>query len=96
MFANFIIEVQVMAKSTKGIEMFYHVGYVNRIFQNVSDACEYYRVNNTHMRSLDQYSTKCSGVDPVTNLRYVIREYNGEFLSIEPWQNQDKVIFKGT
>ena len=56
-----------------------HIGYVNHIFTTKKAACEHYDKHNPEMRSLNAHGTWRSDWHPHTYLRYVVREYSGEW-----------------
>ena len=62
---------------------FDHIGYIKKIFNTKKQAAEYYDLYNPNMRKLNINNTWNSDWDPVTYLRYVVREYNGEYLKIQ-------------
>ena len=64
---------------------FEHVGYMNKIFKNKNEAIKYYNEKNPHMRNINIHGNCVSDWDPNTRLRYIIREYNGEIMKIEPF-----------
>ena len=51
-----------------------HVGYMNARFRTKKDACSYYDRHNPHMRALNSGNTYISDWDPITHLRYIVRE----------------------
>lgn len=63
---------------------FEHIGYINKLFITKKEASDYYNQFNTHMRQLNENSG-ASDWDPYTKLRYVVREYLGECLKIQPF-----------
>ena len=75
----YILELQ---KFNKDHNVFRHMGYLNKMFLTKEEACDYYDKHNKHMRSLNKYNTYRSDWDPVTQFRYVIREYDREYLNI--------------
>lgn len=87
----YILEVQKFTsggKSEVAIAMngiFTHIGYMDKVFQNKQEACEYYDIHNKHMRSLNAYGTWSSDWDPNTSLRYVVRKFDGECRTIAPF-----------
>jgi len=76
-----ILEVQRYT-NLNGIIGFEHVGYMNKIFQTRKEAIEYYDRNNTEMRSINAHDTLCSDWHPTTKLRYVVRPYHYEILTV--------------
>ena len=74
----YIFEIQKFIRVRR---LFRHVGYLNKIFLTKEDACDYYDYNNKHMKKICRESYK-SDWDPVTQLRYVIRDYDREILFI--------------
>lgn len=81
---GFILEVQryIRDERTGANGIFEHVGYVNRIFKTKPNAAEYYDILFPEMRGLNVLLTWNSDWHPETRLRYVVREYYGEVLSI--------------
>lgn len=65
-----------------------HIGYMNKIFKTKNDACNYYNNHHPHMRSLNAHNTWISDWEPNTKLRYVVRNFNGEYLKILPFKEQ--------
>ena len=63
---------------------FEHIGYINKLFRTKKEAGDYYDQFHPHMRRLNAHKTWRSDCAPNTNLRYVVREYSGEFLKITP------------
>ena len=61
---------------------FFHIGYMDVVFETPQQACDYYDSYNPHMRSLFALNTMRSDLDPTTNYRFVVREYDGESLCI--------------
>ncbi len=64
---------------------FEHIGYMNILFRTKKEASDYYDNFNTHMRSLNAHNSWYSDWDPNTRLRYVVRNYSGEYLKISPF-----------
>lgn len=64
---------------------FFHIGYMDKVFETPQCACDYYDTYNPHMRSLFYLNTWRSDLDLTTNYRFVVREYDGEELSICPF-----------
>ena len=63
--------------------VYIHLGYMDMVFETSQQACYYYDTYNPHMRSLfDSKPAGRSDIDPTTNYRFVVREYDGERLSI--------------
>ena len=75
---SYVLEVQRFVKAS-GYE---HVGYLQRVFKNKNEACAYYDSFNLHMRSLNAHNTWRSDWDPSTRLRYVVRNFDCELLSV--------------
>jgi hypothetical protein len=67
-----------------------HLGYMNIIFKTKKLACDYYDKHNPHMRPLNAHNTYRSDWDPETYIEYVIREYGGEYLKIQPFVEKNK------
>lgn len=85
---SYVLEVQKFIGNVNNNGKFEHIGYMNKIFTNKSDACIYYNRYNSHMRKLlHVYWNNCSDWDQNTQLRYIVREYYGECLKIEPFEN---------
>lgn len=89
--ATHVLEVQKftsggkaeVAIAMKGI--YTHIGYMDKVFLSKQEACDYYDTHNKHMRSLNAHGTWRSDWDPDTRFRYVIREYDGECMTIPPF-----------
>ena len=85
----YVLEVQKFASDAKvAIEMrgkYTHIGYMYNLFPSKQEACDYYDIHNKHMRSLNAHGTWRSDWDPETRFRYVIREYDGETRTIQPF-----------
>ena len=65
---------------------FKHVGYMDKVFKSEKRACKYYRKHNRHMRPIGVFGVMWSDWDPETKLRYVVRQYYGECLSIREFK----------
>lgn len=72
-----------------GAGTFVHVGYMNAKFQTRKDAASYYDRHNPHMRSLNAYDTWASDWDPVTRLKYIVREDCNVQQTIAPFDPAD-------
>lgn len=66
-----------------------HIGYVNKIFKTKRKACQYYdnnyrTVDNepNGLRRLNAHNTYRSDWHPETNLRYVVRRFDCEVLTL--------------
>jgi len=81
----YVLEVQRFVQEPLNEKGFYHVGYMNKIFKTKQQACDFYDVNNPNMRSLNAHNTWYSDWDPNTKLRYTVRKFNCEHLSIPSW-----------
>ena len=68
---------------------FDHIGYMDIIFKTKQQASDYYDKYNSHQRSLNAWKTWISDWDAKTNLRYVLRPYNHELLTIKPFNVDD-------
>ena len=68
---------------------FVHVGYMNAKFQTRKDAASYYNRHNPHMRSLNAHNTWASDWDPVTRLKYIVREDYNVQQTIAPFDPDD-------
>ena len=86
---TWILEVQKYIlespENPEYIGQFEHVGYMNMFFLTKQEACNYYDLYNPKLRSLNAFGTWVSDWNPIDNLRYVIRKWNGECLKIEPF-----------
>jgi hypothetical protein len=67
---------------------------MNIVFKSKNKAFEYYNTYNKHMRQINVHGNTCSDWDPNTYLRYIVREYYGEHLSIDPFNKDDRPIVK--
>ena len=65
---------------------FEHIGYMNKLFRTKKEASEYYNQFNPHMRLLNAHKNWRSDWNSDTKLRYIVREYSGEYLKIEPFE----------
>lgn len=61
---------------------FMHVGYVDKIFETSKQAGDYYNSLNPKMRSLNAHETWSSDWDPVTKLRFVVRQFDREVCAL--------------
>ncbi len=64
-----------------------HIGYMNKIFKTKQEASDYYDKYNPNMRSLNAHNTWCSDWNPQTHLKYIVREYFGEYLKIPSFED---------
>ena len=90
--SRYIFEVQKLFNKPNEISRFEHVGYINKVFQSKKDAEKYYNDYNQHMQSLNRNNNDCSDWDPITKLRYIIREDKNKQKNIPEFK--DKVLFK--
>jgi len=95
----YILEVQNLEKFpepeySKLPGTFKHIGYMNIVFKSKTKAFEYYNKYNKHMRSINAHNTNCSDWDPNTYLRYIVREYYHDYLSIDPFNKNDMPIIE--
>jgi len=79
----YILEVQEFIKEPLNLKGYHHRGYIKKLFNTKQDACDYYKLHNPHMRSIND--KWCSDWDPITKLRYVVRLFNWEHLSLPSW-----------
>jgi len=63
-----------------------HVGYMNKVFKSKQEMCHYYNIFNPHMKPLDAVDRVCSDYDPVSGLRYIVREHFYEYLHIPAFE----------
>lgn len=86
MFINehprYILEVQKRNEETCEFE---HKGYIDKIFNTIDNACKYYKLYNPDMREINE--ELYSDWDAETGLRYLIRTYNHESLTISPFKD---------
>jgi hypothetical protein len=81
----YIIEVQKFTNTspnparTEKLGMYVHIGYMNKVFLTTKEASDYYDKFNPHMRPLNAHKTLRSDWDPKSYLRYIVREYSGEY-----------------
>jgi len=66
-----------------------HVGYMDAHFKTREDAASYYDRHNAHMRPMNAQGTWASDWDPVTRLKYVVRQDLLVASSIEPFDPDD-------
>jgi hypothetical protein len=78
----YILEVQKMEWNYKSR----HVGYMNKVFETIQDACDYYNKFNICMPPLSIKRSLCSNYDPNTYLMYIVREHFNEYLHIVPFE----------
>ena len=91
----FILEVQQIVMPEQQFEMYQnsgcigvymHVGYMNVVFRSAKHAKKYYSKHNPHMRPMTHIQgVAYSDVNLVTRLRYVLRPYALEVLSVPPF-----------
>ena len=62
------------------------------VFKTKQRAADYYDQYNPHMRPLNAHHTWRSDWDPTTDLRYIVREYYSEHLSIAPFNPNDEPV----
>jgi hypothetical protein len=72
-----------------------HIGYMNKLFPTKKDAADYYNMHNKHMRKLNAHGCWNSAWDPKTRLRYVVREYYGEYLMLPSFE-EDTQLYQPT
>lgn len=72
------------------MEGFVHVGYMRAIFRSKSKAAAYYKRHNLHMRDLNAHGTWRSDWDPETMLRYAVRRFDREVMTIPPFDPADE------
>jgi hypothetical protein len=87
MSKQYMLEVQYFHddKYSYSNTRFTHLGYITKIFKSKKDASNYYNQHNPHMKPLNECESQVSDYDPNTKLRYIIRRYYGEYLSISPF-----------
>jgi len=51
-----------------------HVGYMKISFKTKKECCDYYDINNPHMRKLNTLGTYISDWNPKTKLLYIVRK----------------------
>ncbi len=76
---SYILEVQKFSPELINAR-FIHIDYMNKL-----EACKYYDDYYPEMRKLNTHGNWCSDWNPNTFFRYVVREYNGEHLTIPPF-----------
>lgn len=82
--SEFILEVQ---KFNTTLQKFDHVGYMDKIFKTKKEACNFYNLKNPNMRKINK--ELYSDLNPNTMLRYVVRIFNNEHLSIPPFETEN-------
>ena len=65
---------------------FTHVGYMNKVFPSKKKACGYYNAYQQHMPPMSASVCICSDWDTATQLRYVVRQYSGEYLGVAAFE----------
>lgn len=69
---------------------FIHIGYMNAKFNYVEEACSYYNTYNPNMKHIDTNKTILySDIHDNTHLRYIVRQYNNELLTLDPFDTND-------
>ena len=81
---NYILEVQKII-SGHSEDQFYHIGYMKGSFYTQIGAAHYYSRHNCHMPPIRSETSWASNCDPVTKLRYIVRERLNSAQSIEPF-----------
>lgn len=90
---TYMLETQEFITNKNGITKgFAHVGYMKAIFNFEDEASSYYDTYNPHMRSLNAHKTMCSDWDPKTMLRYIVRIYHGEILTLSPFNPEHEPL----
>ena len=83
---SYILEVQrYRHPERKGQCLFKHVGYMDKYFRTMDEACLYYDRHHPHMRSLNVNHDWTSDCNSNTKLRYIVRNWYWEFFCIVPW-----------
>ncbi len=62
---------------------FKHLGYVNKIFKSKKNACIFYDQANPWLRPINAYNTYTSDWHPKNNLRFVVRHFDREILTLD-------------
>ena len=63
-----------------------HIGFMKARFRTRQNAASYYDRHNQHMRGLNAHDTWESDWDPVTKLKYIVRQERSSFTqTIEPF-----------
>lgn len=68
-----------------------HVGYMSQVFKTKQHAAYYYDAANKHMRQLNAYGTWESDCDPVTHLKYIVREWHNINATIRNFRLSDHI-----
>jgi len=81
---KYIIEVQ---KKCDDEDLFEHIGYINIKFNRISEAKKYVKTYNTNIKFTGRrrLSYYYSTVNILTNLRFIVRKYYKEKLSLQPF-----------
>lgn len=83
----YMLEVQLYSRFScqdrDGI--FRHIGYMNKVFHSKEEACRYHDLHMPNGRKINAHGDYVSDWDPQTYLRYVVRRYNYEVLTIPPF-----------
>lgn len=87
----YVLEVQKYIQDTQEASQkngkFEHIGYMKKLCKTKKEACDYYDAHiRTGLRNLNAQNTYVSDWDPQTLLRYVVRPYNGETLTINAFE----------
>lgn len=87
---GFVLEAQLYDclpdESPRG---FLPVGLMNKIFKTKNDAATFYDLHNPHMRSLNAHGTWRSDWDPINCLRFAVRDWHREELTIPEFGTQE-------
>ena len=73
-----------------------HVGYMRAHFKTKKDAASYYDRHNPHMRRLNAHNTWESDWDPITTLKYIVRQDHDINQTIAPFDPADEPVVKHT
>lgn len=72
----------ILEKQTRTPEGYIHVGYIMAVFASTNDAAKYYDASHIGYGKMRLYNRKNSDWCPITNSRYLIREYREEHLTL--------------
>lgn len=83
----YMLEVQIFSRLScqERDGGFRHIGYMNKVFRSQEDACRYHDLHRPNCRGINAHGNYVSDWDPQTNLRYVVRRYHYEVLTIPPF-----------
>lgn len=83
---KWIIEVQKICDTNDEKIEYEHLGYINMIFRTNGETKKYVKAHNPRVRFKgNRRKGFYTSTDPLTNLRFMIRSYRDEKLSLNPY-----------